>query len=221
MATTEKRDYYEVLGVAAHGRDRRDQEGLPQARGEVPPRQEPGRRRGRGEVQGGGRGVRRALRRREARALRPLRPPGRRRAWAASIPNQFADFGDILGDLFGFGDFFGDARTPRRQRVRRAATTCATTCSSTSWRRCSARKSRCDVPRLDHLRDLQRHRREAGNAAGDLHRLRRPRPDPLLAGLLRRGAHLPAVRRRGEGDQGSVRVVRRRGTRARREEDLR
>src|SRR5919206_608850 len=22
-------------------------------------------------------------------------------------PNQFADFGDILGDLFGFGDFFG------------------------------------------------------------------------------------------------------------------
>jgi molecular chaperone DnaJ len=25
-------------------------------------------------------------------------------------PNQFADFGDILGDLFGFGDFFGGAR---------------------------------------------------------------------------------------------------------------
>src|SRR5881628_3787040 len=23
-------------------------------------------------------------------------------------PNQFADFGDILGDLFGFGDFFGN-----------------------------------------------------------------------------------------------------------------
>ncbi len=25
-------------------------------------------------------------------------------------PNQFADFGDILGDLFGFGDFFGTSR---------------------------------------------------------------------------------------------------------------
>jgi len=33
-------------------------------------------------------------------------------------PNQFADFGDILGDLFGFGDFFG---TQRRRGGTRAA----------------------------------------------------------------------------------------------------
>ncbi len=32
-------------------------------------------------------------------------------------PNQFADFGDILGDLFGFGDFFG---TSRRRATRPA-----------------------------------------------------------------------------------------------------
>jgi len=32
-------------------------------------------------------------------------------------PNQFADFGDILGDLFGFGDFFGN----NRRRGTRAA----------------------------------------------------------------------------------------------------
>jgi len=32
-------------------------------------------------------------------------------------PNQFADFGDILGDLFGFGDFFG---TGRRRSARAA-----------------------------------------------------------------------------------------------------
>src|SRR5947199_9119798 len=32
-------------------------------------------------------------------------------------PNQFADFGDILGDLFGFGDFFG---TSRRRTTRPA-----------------------------------------------------------------------------------------------------
>src|SRR2546423_9021492 len=25
-------------------------------------------------------------------------------------PNQFSDFGDILGDLFGFGDIFGGGR---------------------------------------------------------------------------------------------------------------
>ncbi|PYQ48014.1 MAG: molecular chaperone DnaJ, partial [Acidobacteria bacterium] len=25
-------------------------------------------------------------------------------------PSQFADFGDILGDLFGFGEFFGASR---------------------------------------------------------------------------------------------------------------
>lgn len=33
-------------------------------------------------------------------------------------PNQFADFGDILGDLFGFGDFFG-ARGRRSNRPAR------------------------------------------------------------------------------------------------------
>ncbi|HKS23073.1 MAG TPA: molecular chaperone DnaJ [Thermoanaerobaculia bacterium] len=34
-------------------------------------------------------------------------------------PNQFADFGDILGDLFGFGDFFGTRRAGRSTRPAR------------------------------------------------------------------------------------------------------
>ena len=34
-------------------------------------------------------------------------------------PNQFADFGDILGDLFGFGDFFGTGTPPRGTRAAR------------------------------------------------------------------------------------------------------
>jgi len=34
-------------------------------------------------------------------------------------PNQFADFGDILGDLFGFGDFFGGGRRRGGQRPAR------------------------------------------------------------------------------------------------------
>src|SRR3954462_8034327 len=54
-------------------------------------------------------------------------------------PNQFADFGDILGDLFGFGDFFGTGR--RRGRARRAEPICATTSRCRSKTPCSARKS--------------------------------------------------------------------------------
>ena len=55
------RDYYEVLGVAADAGSRRDPAGLPQAGPHVPPRhqQGPGRR---GAVQGGQRGVPRAVR---------------------------------------------------------------------------------------------------------------------------------------------------------------
>jgi molecular chaperone DnaJ len=34
-------------------------------------------------------------------------------------PNQFADFGDILGDLFGFGDFLGGGRRGRSTRPAR------------------------------------------------------------------------------------------------------
>ena len=34
-------------------------------------------------------------------------------------PNQFADFGDILGDLFGFGDFFGTRGNRRGSRPAR------------------------------------------------------------------------------------------------------
>jgi molecular chaperone DnaJ len=34
-------------------------------------------------------------------------------------PNQFADFGDILGDLFGFGDFFGTRGGRRSNRAAR------------------------------------------------------------------------------------------------------
>jgi len=34
-------------------------------------------------------------------------------------PSQFGDFGDILGDLFGFGDLFGGGAGRRRNRVQR------------------------------------------------------------------------------------------------------
>ena len=79
---------------------------------QLPPGQEPRRQGGRGALQGGGRGVRRALRRRQAGALRPLRPQGVAGAGAGGFdPTIFADFSDILGDLFGFG---GGRRRRRR-----------------------------------------------------------------------------------------------------------
>ena len=58
---------------APRRRRRRDQEGLPQAGPRVPPGREPGGPGVRGAVQGGGRGLRGAQRRRHARRLRPLR----------------------------------------------------------------------------------------------------------------------------------------------------
>src|SRR5262249_13652541 len=36
-------------------------------------------------------------------------------------PNVFADFSDILGDIFGFGDFFGGAGRRAGNRVHRGA----------------------------------------------------------------------------------------------------
>ena len=57
----------------------RDQEGVPQARAPVPPRQEPRRQGGGGEVQGGQPGLRDALRPREAQAVRRAQPAGRLR----------------------------------------------------------------------------------------------------------------------------------------------
>ena len=75
-----RRDPYEVLGVAARRRRRRDQEDVPPARARAAPGREPPRPGGRGEVQGGRRGVRDPLRRRAARDLRPLRLRGARLA---------------------------------------------------------------------------------------------------------------------------------------------
>ena len=122
------RDYYEVLGVAREARRRRDQEGVPPARARAAPGRQQARPRGRGEVQGGRRGIRGAERPRAARHLRPLRPRGAAHR-AASQPN-FGDFGnisDIFEAFFGGGDPFGRSsaaaragpeRGPRRRGAR-------------------------------------------------------------------------------------------------------
>ena len=60
-------------------------------------------------------------------------------------PNQFSDFGDILGDFFGLGDLFGQSAGGRR-RTRSAARTSATISKSASRMPCSARASRSRCP---------------------------------------------------------------------------
>ena len=103
---------------------RRDQEGLPQARPRVPPRQEPGRQGGRGALQGGAGRLRRPLRPGEAQAVRPVGsrifggaggPGGGDFTWSGNV----GDLGD-LSDLFGgiFGGRGGGARRPVAARSR-------------------------------------------------------------------------------------------------------
>ena len=83
------RDYYEVLGVDRGADDGDDQEGVPAARARAAPGRQRARPRGRGEVQGGRRGLRGALRPRAPAALRRLRPRRAARA-AATRPTSRA-----------------------------------------------------------------------------------------------------------------------------------
>jgi molecular chaperone DnaJ len=108
-----KRDYYEVLGVEDGDRCG-NQERLSQA-DEVSPRPQPGRQGGRGEL--------------PKRRGHAVLADGQKRAaydrfghqgvnqgagggagFDPSVFNDFGDFADILGGMFGFGDVFGGSR---------------------------------------------------------------------------------------------------------------
>ena len=118
-------DLYKVLGRRQEGVARRDQEGLPQARAPVPPGPQPGRREGRGALQGDPGRLRRPRRPREAQAVRPRRPVrlggagGRRRAGGGGGGFDAGGFGDILSNLFGGGG--GGAGGAARGRPARRA----------------------------------------------------------------------------------------------------
>jgi molecular chaperone DnaJ len=108
MATTEKRDYYEVLGVErGAGLDE-----IKKAYRKLALKYHPDKNPGDGSAEEKFKEAAEAygvLSDEEKRA-RYDRYGHAGTAGMGFDPNQFADFGDILGDLFGFGDFFGAGR---------------------------------------------------------------------------------------------------------------
>ena len=131
----------------------------------------------RGEIQGGVGSLQRAERPAETRRLRPLRPrrPARRRRGTGFNPDAFADFSDILGDFFGFGDLFGGGGGGGGRRARSAARTSATTWKSSFEEAVFGMNAEIQVPRLETLRPLHRLRRRARQQLHHLPHLPRPR----------------------------------------------
>ena len=117
MATIEKRDYYEVLGVArTAGLDE-----IKKAYRKLALKYHPDKNPGDAEAEEKFKEAAEAysvLSDEEKRARYDrYGHQGAAAGFGGFDPNQFADFGDILGDLFGFGDFFG---TNRRRSTRPA-----------------------------------------------------------------------------------------------------
>src|SRR5689334_21192528 len=116
MATTEKRDYYEVLGVAKGASIDDIKKSYRKLALKYHPDKNPNdpeaeeRFKEAAEAYG-------VLSDDEKRARYDRYGHAGTTGMGGFDPNQFADFGDILGDLFGFGDFFG---TSRRRTTRPA-----------------------------------------------------------------------------------------------------
>ena len=117
MATTEKRDYYEVLGIQkAAGLDE-----IKKAYRKMALKYHPDKNPGDAEAEEKFKEAAEAygvLSDEEKRARYDRYGHQATAGMGGFDPNQFADFGDILGDLFGFGDFFGTRgrRTTRPSR---------------------------------------------------------------------------------------------------------
>lgn len=109
MASTEKRDYYEVLGVARGASLDEIKKAYRRMAVKYHPDKNPGdataeeKFKEAAEAYG-------VLSDEEKRARYDRYGHSGLGGMGGFDPSQFADFGDILGDLFGFGDFFGASR---------------------------------------------------------------------------------------------------------------
>ena len=117
MATTEKRDYYEVLGLQRAA----TLDDIKKAYRKLALKYHPDKNPGDADAE--------EKFKEAAEAYGVLSDDEKRARYdryghqgvgaAGFDPNQFADFGDILGDLFGFGDFFGTRGGRRGSRAAR------------------------------------------------------------------------------------------------------
>ncbi|HEX9981668.1 MAG TPA: molecular chaperone DnaJ [Thermoanaerobaculia bacterium] len=109
MATTEKRDYYEVLGLQRTATLDDIKKAYRKLAVKYHPDKNPGDKESEEKFKEAAEayGV---LSDEEKRARYDRYGHAGTQGMGGFDPNQFADFGDILGDLFGFGDFFGAGR---------------------------------------------------------------------------------------------------------------
>ena len=114
MPSTQKSDYYELLGVSKTASEQEIKSAYRKLALKFHPDRNPGDKRAEEKFK------------EAAEAYGVLGDPGKRQRYDAYghagvaggvgfDPSTFADFGDILGDFFGFGDFFGRRHAgPRR-----------------------------------------------------------------------------------------------------------
>ncbi len=206
-----RRDAYEVLGVARGADEREVKKRLPGARARAAPRRERARPRGRGEVQGGRRGLRGAVGPRAQGGVRPLRlgRPG-----LARLRAPVARLRLVRRHLRGVLRRRSVRRRPRARAPCRAATSAWR--SRSPWPRPppeSPRRSAFDA--VETCEPLPRQSRRARHADRDLRALRRQRaaarghPHRLRPAGARPG--LRRLRRRGQGGPHALHRVRRRG----------
>ncbi|HEY6138060.1 MAG TPA: molecular chaperone DnaJ [Thermoanaerobaculia bacterium] len=118
MSTTQKRDYYEVLGVERTAGIDEIKKAYRKLAVKYHPDKNPddptaeGKFKEAAEAYG-------VLSDEEKRAAYDRYGHAGTSGMGGFDPNQFADFGDILGDLFGFGDLFGTRRGGRSTRAAR------------------------------------------------------------------------------------------------------
>ena len=176
-----KRDYYEVLGVSKGASEEEIKKAYKKLAQQVPPRHEPRRQGSRGEVQGGQRGLRGALRSRQEGALRPVRlcrrgPQAMARGAGGGAYGaggfDFGDLGDIFGSFFG-GGFGGTRANPNAPQRGESLRTSVTISFEEAAFGCEKEIS---IERDRAVRHLPRHRLRKGHDRRGLSRLPRHRP---------------------------------------------
>ena len=193
---SDKRDYYEVLGIPRDATKDDMRSAYRKLARQLPPRCEQRARR-RGALQRDQRGLPGPQRRGEAARYDRYGHAGHRQTAGGAGGFGFGGFEDIFEDSLAL------ACAAARGRGRAAAPICAMTWRSSLRRRSLALQQEIEIGRLEAVPHLPRQRRRAGHLAHALLRLRRHRPDPPRAAidlwLVRQCDHLSPLWRARRG----------------------